>query len=86
MGSTPGVERPQHSRSCLQGFQLDQLQQPGVYKPFGIGVALMALQQLSGINAVMFYAETIFEEAKFKVEMAGPAPPPPPGAWGRSLR
>lgn len=49
-----------------QGFQLDQLQQPGVYKPFGIGVALMALQQLSGINAVMFYAETIFEEAKFK--------------------
>nr|KAF6434467.1 solute carrier family 2 member 8 [Molossus molossus] len=26
----------------------------------------MVFQQLSGINAVMFYAETIFEEAKFK--------------------
>ncbi|XP_054992652.1 solute carrier family 2, facilitated glucose transporter member 8 isoform X1 [Sorex araneus] len=49
-----------------QGFRLAQLTRPGVYKPFGIGVALMAFQQLSGINAVMFYAETIFEEAKFK--------------------
>lgn len=28
----------------------------------------MIFQQLSGINAVMFYAETIFEEAKFKVK------------------
>ncbi|XP_032721802.1 solute carrier family 2, facilitated glucose transporter member 8 isoform X2 [Lontra canadensis] len=49
-----------------QGFHLAQLRHPGIYKPFIIGVSLMAFQQLSGINAVMFYAETIFEKAKFK--------------------
>nr|KAF6434468.1 solute carrier family 2 member 8 [Molossus molossus] len=42
-----------------QGFQLAELRRPGIYKPFAIGVSLMVFQQLSGINAVMFYAETI---------------------------
>lgn len=54
--------------SVQQGFQLAQLRRPGIYKPFAIGIFLMVFQQLSGINAVMFYAETIFEEAKFKVK------------------
>ncbi|XP_012862839.1 solute carrier family 2, facilitated glucose transporter member 8 [Echinops telfairi] len=64
-GSQQDWEEPP-TREEHQGFHLAQLRQPGVYKPFVIGVSLMALQQLSGINAVMFYAETIFEEAKFK--------------------
>lgn len=51
-----------------QDFHVAQLRRPGVYKPFIIGISLMAFQQLSGVNAVMFYAETIFEEAKFKVK------------------
>lgn len=55
-----------------QDFRLAQLRRPSIYKPFIIGVSLMVFQQLSGINAVMFYAETIFEEAKFKVKK----PPP----------
>lgn len=58
--------------SVWQGFQLAMLRRPGVYKPLVIGISLMAFQQLSGVNAVMFYAETIFEEAKFKVRSFSP--------------
>ncbi|VTJ58567.1 Hypothetical predicted protein [Marmota monax] len=64
-GSEQGWEEPS-VESEHQVFQLALLRHPGIYKPFLIGISLMAFQQLSGINAVMFYAETIFEEAKFK--------------------
>ncbi|NIG60489.1 solute carrier family 2, facilitated glucose transporter member [Pontoporia blainvillei] len=64
-GSEQGWEEPPVGAEH-EGFHLAQLRRPGVYKPFIIGISLMAFQQLSGINAVMFYAETIFEEAKFK--------------------
>ncbi|KFO86129.1 Solute carrier family 2, facilitated glucose transporter member 8, partial [Buceros rhinoceros silvestris] len=43
------------------------LKKPFFYRPLLIGVALMFFQQVTGINAVMFYAETIFEDANFKV-------------------
>ncbi|XP_051835633.1 solute carrier family 2, facilitated glucose transporter member 8 isoform X2 [Antechinus flavipes] len=49
-----------------QGFHLAKLKNPAIYKPFLIGVMLMFFQQFSGINAMMFYAETIFEQANFK--------------------
>nr|XP_020450679.1 solute carrier family 2, facilitated glucose transporter member 8 isoform X1 [Monopterus albus] len=47
-------------------FQMSDLKDPGVYKPLVIGIMLMVFQQMSGINAIMFYAETIFEQAHFK--------------------
>ncbi|XP_041098557.1 solute carrier family 2, facilitated glucose transporter member 8 isoform X3 [Polyodon spathula] len=47
-------------------LQLQDLQKPAIYKPFIIGVLMMFLQQMTGINAIMFYAQTIFEEANFK--------------------
>ncbi|CDQ71178.1 unnamed protein product [Oncorhynchus mykiss] len=48
-------------------FGMADLKDPGVYKPLGVGIMLMLFQQLTGINAIMFYAETIFEKAHFKV-------------------
>ncbi|XP_029916686.1 solute carrier family 2, facilitated glucose transporter member 8 [Myripristis murdjan] len=47
-------------------FRSADLKDPGVYKPLSIGVMLMMFQQLTGINAIMFYAENIFEQAHFK--------------------
>ncbi|XP_074871199.1 solute carrier family 2, facilitated glucose transporter member 8 isoform X2 [Carettochelys insculpta] len=48
------------------GLSIAEFKNPSVYKPFLIGVALMFFQQVTGVNAIMFYAETIFEEANFK--------------------
>nr|XP_058927682.1 solute carrier family 2, facilitated glucose transporter member 8 isoform X5 [Kogia breviceps] len=82
-GSEQGWEEPP-VRAEHQGFHLAQLRRPGVYKPFIIGISLMAFQQLSGINAVMFYAETIFEEAKFKRPGLGHRGDHPGAVHGRS--
>ncbi|KAJ6652640.1 hypothetical protein lerEdw1_011235, partial [Lerista edwardsae] len=50
----------------IQELSVAELKNPAIYKPFLIGMALMFFQQVSGINAIMFYAETIFEDANFK--------------------
>ncbi|XP_018601983.1 solute carrier family 2, facilitated glucose transporter member 8 isoform X1 [Scleropages formosus] len=47
-------------------FQLSDLRDPGIYKPLAVGILMMLFQQFTGINAIMFYAETIFEVAHFK--------------------
>ncbi|XP_022074430.1 solute carrier family 2, facilitated glucose transporter member 8 [Acanthochromis polyacanthus] len=47
-------------------FRMSDLKDPGVYKPLMIAIMLMIFQQMSGINAIMFYAESIFEQAHFK--------------------
>lgn len=46
---------------------MSDLKDPGVYKPLLIGIMLMVFQQLTGINAIMFYAENIFQQAHLKV-------------------
>lgn len=51
------------------GLRMSDLKDPGVYKPLVIGVMLMVFQQMTGINAIMFYAENIFEQAHFKVRV-----------------
>lgn len=48
-------------------FRLSDLKDPGIYKPLVIGVMLMVFQQMTGINAIMFYAENIFRQAHFEV-------------------
>lgn len=49
--------------SPKESFQMKELQQPFIYKPIMISLFLMFAQQMSGINAVMFYAIKIFETA-----------------------
>ncbi|NWS76907.1 GTR8 protein, partial [Crotophaga sulcirostris] len=49
-----------------EGLNLCEFKHPSIYRPLLIGVTLMFFQQVTGINAVMFYAETIFEDADFK--------------------
>lgn len=40
----------------------------GVLKPLGIGFALLAFQQISGIDAVIFYTVEIFKSSGIKCE------------------
>ncbi|XP_064460739.1 solute carrier family 2, facilitated glucose transporter member 8-like [Ornithodoros turicata] len=47
----------------VEKFKMKELLQPFIYKPILISVFLMVSQQLSGINAVMFYALSIFADA-----------------------
>ncbi|XP_025946066.1 solute carrier family 2, facilitated glucose transporter member 8 [Apteryx rowi] len=49
-----------------EGLSFSEFKNPSIHRPLLIGVALMFFQQVTGINAVMFYAETIFEAANFK--------------------
>uniref|UniRef100_A0A8D0HVL5 Solute carrier family 2, facilitated glucose transporter member 8 n=1 Tax=Sphenodon punctatus TaxID=8508 RepID=A0A8D0HVL5_SPHPU len=54
------------------GFSVAEFKNPAVYKPFLIGVTMMFFQQVTGVNAIMFYAETIFEDANFKNSSVAP--------------
>ena len=52
-------------------MSLKEMWQPALRKPLIIGVFLMIFQQMSGVNAVLFYAKNIFDEAKIhKAELA----------------
>lgn len=49
--------------SPTESFKMNELKQPFIYKPILISMYLMFAQQMSGINAVMFYAVSIFQSA-----------------------
>ena len=42
---------------------LKELWHPSLRKPLVVGIFLMVFQQMSGVNAIMFYAAKIFKEA-----------------------
>lgn len=45
-----------------QGSFMDVFKTPGLRKALTLSVGLVALQQLSGINVILFYTETIFKK------------------------
>jgi sugar porter (SP) family MFS transporter len=49
----------------MESGSLSQLFHPGLRKALVIGVSLAVLQQITGINAVLYYAPRIFEHAGF---------------------
>ncbi|XP_078737596.1 solute carrier family 2, facilitated glucose transporter member 8 isoform X1 [Lampetra fluviatilis] len=49
-----------------------ELRMPVLYKPLAVTVLLMTLQQFSGINAVMLYAESIFRAAHIQNSAEAP--------------
>lgn len=44
-------------------MSLKEFGQPALLKPLVIGIFMMVFQQLSGVNAIIFYAAKIFKEA-----------------------
>src|SRR6218665_21610 len=48
-----------------EGIMIRDLAEPGIYKPMLICLGFMFFQQMSGINAVIFYSSSIFQTAGF---------------------
>ncbi|KAM1617276.1 hypothetical protein TB2_015919 [Malus domestica] len=57
------IKRSVASTSKRTTIRFSQLKQRRYWLPLMIGIGLLVLQQLSGINGVLFYSTTIFESA-----------------------
>ncbi|ESN92534.1 hypothetical protein HELRODRAFT_89387 [Helobdella robusta] len=51
---------------AVSRFSLADLKSREIHRPILIGIGLMVFQQLSGINAIMFYTSSIFSKAGFQ--------------------
>ncbi|XP_074308897.1 sugar transporter ERD6-like 6 isoform X2 [Silene latifolia] len=57
------IKKSVSSSSKNNTIRLAHLQRRRYWFPLMLGIGLLVLQQLSGINAILFYASTIFESA-----------------------
>ncbi|XP_044475226.1 sugar transporter ERD6-like 6 [Mangifera indica] len=57
------IKRSVASSTRRTTVRMAELKQKRYYLPLTIGIGLLVLQQLSGVNAVIFYSSTIFESA-----------------------
>lgn len=60
------IKRSVASTSKRTTIRFAELKQRRYYMPLMIGIGLLVLQQISGINGVLFYSSTIFEAAGVK--------------------
>jgi SP family galactose:H+ symporter-like MFS transporter len=62
----PEIQQIQQTLKLTSGDWKHELFQPAIRMPILIGIGMAALQQLSGINTVIYYAPTIFGFVGFK--------------------
>ena len=71
-----GIERAQGVLDEIKGSlneekgRLRELLEPGIRKPMVIGIFLAIFSQITGINAIMFYAPEIFKSIGFGTDSA----------------
>lgn len=72
MGRSPeGLAMVQPPKAATSGPSWRDLCEPGVRRALFVGIGLQALQQLSGINGVLFYAPQILKQAGVAVLLSG---------------
>lgn len=54
--------------NSAKSITLADVLEPGVIKPLKVSLAIMLLQQFTGVNIVMFYSKSIFQSAGFKAD------------------
>ncbi|XP_030523788.1 monosaccharide-sensing protein 2-like [Rhodamnia argentea] len=72
MGRTPeGLATVQPPRAATSGPSWRDLSEPGVRRALVVGIGLQVLEQLSGINGVLYYAPQILKQAGVDVLLSG---------------
>uniref|UniRef100_A0A8C4QT98 Solute carrier family 2, facilitated glucose transporter member 8 n=2 Tax=Eptatretus burgeri TaxID=7764 RepID=A0A8C4QT98_EPTBU len=66
------VRALQRALTGERSMSVMEVMRGGLMRPLSLGVIVMVLQQATGVNAILFYAQNIFEKAKVTPPTLGP--------------